>query len=84
MVSKKEFTDYYNGSKNAVCLKIGKVHKLEPPIDPFDKIDDFVIPQSFRYVNHNDFNLLKSIIPEFQNQKLITDQFNENMTLLKS
>ena len=83
-ITRNEFYNYYNGSKQAVCLKIGKVERLESPIDPFSMIDDFVIPQSFRYVNNNDFSYLISRIQEFKNQRLITENFIENESFLKS
>jgi predicted transcriptional regulator len=82
-ITRNEFFDYYNGSKQAVCLKIGKVGRLESPMDPFEMFDGFVIPQSFRYVNNNDFSFLISKIPEFQNQRLITEQYNENESFLR-
>lgn len=82
-INKKDFNKYYNNKKIAVCLKIGKVHKLKSPIDPFDSIENFVIPQSYRYVNNDDFSFLISKIPDFQNQKLITDLYNENVIEIK-
>jgi len=80
-ITRWDFFNYYNGSKKAVCLKIGRVVKLDSPIDPFSIIDDFVIPQSFRYVNIDDYSHLISKIPDLHCQRLITDNFKENVDL---
>ena len=77
-ITEKEFIEYYDGYNEAVCLKIDKVYRLDSPIDPFESDHDFVIPQSFRYVNNEDYNMLISRISDFGNQKLITDQFDKS------
>ena len=75
-ISKKEFDDYYNGSKIAVCLEIDKIKKLKPPLDPYELNDDFIPPQSYRYASDRDLSFIIRKIPEFQNQKLIFNLYN--------
>jgi len=57
-VTKEEYDAYFNGSEKAMCLEIGKVHRIEPPINPLEHINGFVVPQSFRYMDKNDYACL--------------------------
>lgn len=68
-ITRKEFFDYYDGSESAVCIEIKKVNRFKSPIDPFVKKNNFIVPQSFRYVNGNDYSLLKTVVPDFQFQQ---------------
>lgn len=49
-VSRKEFLNYYAGTKTAVVFKIKEYFPLDE-IDPKEKIKSFSIPQSFCYLN---------------------------------
>ena len=53
-ITKKEFDEYYNGHKEAVCIEIKDVTKLDPPIDPYDLLPEFVPPQSYIYLRGSD------------------------------
>lgn len=44
------FTDYYSGRDTAVAIKIGETTLYETPLDPLEVFNDFVAPQSFRYL----------------------------------
>ena len=57
-IERRAFNAYYDGSKKAVCLEIGKTHRLEPPVDPYKTIKGFRAPLSFRYLSDGD-----SLIP---------------------
>jgi predicted transcriptional regulator len=76
-ISKKEFDDYYNGSTTAVCLEIDKIKRIKPPIDPFELSEEFIAPQSYRYANDKDLSFLIPNIPEFNNQRLLTDHYDK-------
>jgi predicted transcriptional regulator len=69
-IPKNEFDEYYNGSKDAVCLEIGKVHKIDPPIDPYKNIKDFRPPQSFRYMLESDYDGLNDRIDFLKHLRL--------------
>jgi predicted transcriptional regulator len=69
-ISQEDFFKYYNNCKQAVCLEIQKVHKLEPPIDPFQCIKDFIPPQSYRYLKENDYDYFIDKIKDIQIQRL--------------
>ena len=57
-ITRDEYDIYFTGSDEAMCLEIAKVHRIEPPIDPFKHINGFVVPQSFRYMDKNDYAFL--------------------------
>jgi hypothetical protein len=57
-ITRDEYDLYFTGSNEAMCLEIGKVHRIEPPIDPLEQIDGFVVPQSFRYMDKKDYAFL--------------------------
>ena len=54
-IPKDEFDKYYKGAKKAVCIEIGPIHKIKPPIDPYKNIEHFIPPQSFRYMMMPDY-----------------------------
>jgi predicted transcriptional regulator len=63
-VSKDEFDDYYSNSNFAVCLEIRCAHRLNPPIDPFEDLENFTIPQSFRYLAQDENEFFANIIKD--------------------
>jgi predicted transcriptional regulator len=50
-ISRKKFFEYFGCSKKAYCIKVGKVIRFHPPIDPHMIIRDFTPPQSFSYIS---------------------------------
>ena len=70
-ITKPEFDRYYTGAKEAVCLEIGAVHKVDPPIDPYANIRGFRPPQSFRYLKMPDFNGLMDQMAVLRNRRLV-------------
>lgn len=50
----KTFYDMYFENRNkAYALEIGELTQYKTPINPYELIDGFVPPQSFRYLNEN-------------------------------
>ena len=50
-ISKKFFDEYFAGRDQAYAIKIGALLLYDDPIDPYEKWDSFVPPQSFRYID---------------------------------
>lgn len=50
-ISKKFFDEYFAGRDQAYAIKIGTLLLYDDPIDPYEKWDSFVPPQSFRYID---------------------------------
>ncbi|ADU27961.1 ASCH domain-containing protein [Ethanoligenens harbinense] len=50
-ITKQFFSKYFNGKERGYAIKIKKFFQYTDPINPFDMIEDFVAPQSFRYVS---------------------------------
>lgn len=57
-ITKKDFFSYYKGSKRAYAIKIDKFVPFIEPINPFQKIDNFKVPQSFKYLSEDKLNTL--------------------------
>lgn len=54
-ISKSFYDSYFKDRDKAYALKIGHLNKYKTPINPYDIIENFVPPQSFRYINENTF-----------------------------
>ena len=63
-VSKEEFDEYYKGERTGVCLEIKCVHRLDPPLDPFVRLNKFTVPQSFRYLVEEENSLFSRMIKD--------------------
>lgn len=50
-ITKKYFDEYFVGRSQAYAIKVGTLLPYDNPIDPYEKWDSFVPPQSFRYVD---------------------------------
>jgi len=74
-ITRIAFITYYSGAEKAVCLSIGEKHKLDPPIDPYEKINHFLAPQSYRYIKKTDYLGLNDKIDVLRNLKL--DSFSK-------
>ncbi|GFZ34279.1 hypothetical protein CSC2_48050 [Clostridium zeae] len=57
-ISKENYLNYYSNSSSAYAFKITNLNILKSSIDPYKIIDNFVAPQSYRYVK-------RGIIDEF-------------------
>jgi len=44
------FYEYYNGKEYAIAIEIDNPVLYEKPIDPKEKFENFVAPQSFKYL----------------------------------
>ncbi len=65
-ISKKDFFEYFKGTKRGFAIQIGPVRHLDEPIDPYSAFEDFTAPQSFFY--------LPPSVPELDSQdKRLTD-----------
>lgn len=49
-IDKSFFNDYYNGKEFAVAIEVDKPRLYDEPINPKDEYENFVAPQSFRYL----------------------------------
>lgn len=50
-ITKRFFDDYFTGRHQVYAIKIGTLLPYEKPIDPYEKWNLFVAPQSFRYID---------------------------------
>lgn len=53
-ISKEYFMEYFNGRDKAYALKIKKFTPYLEPVDPKETFENFVAPQSYKYID--DFN----------------------------
>jgi type I restriction enzyme S subunit len=49
-ISRKDFFEYFRGTKRAFAIQIGTVEHLDKPVDPYSTFEDFTAPQSFLYL----------------------------------
>ena len=52
-ISKDFFDEYFSGRNQACALAIASAKRYETPIEPSSIFDNFVAPQSFRYIEAN-------------------------------
>lgn len=52
-ISKEFFMDYFNGRETAFALKIKEFIPYPEPIDPREKFENFIAPQSYKYVDNS-------------------------------
>ena len=58
-ISRKDFFKYFDNVEKGYAIKIMNVNKLKKPID-MTKYDNFVAPQSFRYLSEDELNYIKT------------------------
>lgn len=58
-ISEDFFRDYFSDREEAYAIKIREFREYETPIYPQDVFKDFVPPQSYRYIEDFDSELLK-------------------------
>lgn len=49
-ISLEYYNEYFDGREKAYAIKIKSVHMYENPICPYANNDNFIAPQSFKYI----------------------------------
>ena len=60
-VNKKDFFDYFENKDEGFALKIDELEIFKNPIET-DKLEDFRAPQSFKYLNEEETEIIKTPI----------------------
>lgn len=60
-VNKEFFNKYFENVKSGFALKIENLNIYETPLDPKKLYQDFIAPQSFRYIESNNYQQLSLI-----------------------
>ena len=58
-ISKKAYEEYFNGCQNAYAIELGLVKKFVRPFAIEEINQDYVAPQSFAYISHDEFKRVK-------------------------
>lgn len=58
-VTRKELMSYFSGKSRGVAVLLGKAFKSMQDVEPKEIIKDFVPPQSFRYLDANEYLKVK-------------------------
>lgn len=58
-LTREELRSYFSGKVHGVAVLLGQVLNLAKHIDPRDVISNFVPPQSFRYLDANEYKKLE-------------------------
>lgn len=61
-LTREELRSYFAGKSVGVGVLLGQVLKLEKHVEPTDVIKNFVPPQSFRYLDSNEYVKLEKAI----------------------
>lgn len=59
-LTRKELRSYFAGRSKGVAVLLGPLFKFDRYLEPSDVFADFVPPQSFRYLDENEYGLLES------------------------
>ena len=54
-IVRSDFREYFSGVRQGFAISLGAVKSLASALDPRDVRDDFVVPQSFSYVDADFF-----------------------------
>ena len=54
-INRDFFLQYFIGKDNGYAISISCTNRYKSPIDPWDLFRDFTPPQSFRYIDSNNF-----------------------------
>ncbi|WP_207001262.1 ASCH domain-containing protein [Trinickia mobilis] len=57
-LTREELRSYFADKSQGVAVLLGKVFKLAKHVDPSDVVSNFVPPQSFRYLDANEYRKL--------------------------
>lgn len=61
-ISKDFFDSYFKGRKKAYALEIGELIQYKKPINPYTLNENFVPPQSFKYISDDNMYLFQDIV----------------------
>lgn len=61
-IDRNDFFSYFDGCRVGYAIEIDEVKKFDEPIDPKEKIADFVAPQSFLYLKSGTFSKRHSLM----------------------
>lgn len=59
-LTRKELRSYFAGRSKGVAVLLGSLFKFDRYLEPLDVFADFVPPQSFRYLDENEYGLLET------------------------
>lgn len=59
-LTRKELRSYFAGKSKGVAVLLGQLFKFDRYLEPSDVIGDFVPPQSFRYLDADEYGMIKS------------------------
>jgi len=57
-LSQQELSDYFGGGRHGYAVLLGRVQKINAPIDPRNVFTGFSAPQSFRYLTEAEIDTL--------------------------
>lgn len=58
-ISKKDYEDYFDGCENAYAIELENVKKFVRPFNLVEINEDYMAPQSFAYISHDEFKRIK-------------------------
>lgn len=58
-ISEKDYMEYFNGKDNAYAIELEGIKRFKKPFNVKEINQNFTVPQSFCYVNEDDFKRLK-------------------------
>lgn len=50
-ITREFFESYFDGRREAFALEVSELRRYDPPINPHERMDDFVPPQGYMYVD---------------------------------
>lgn len=59
-IDESAYFSYFDGIEKACAIELIKIFKFNEPFPPKDISEDFVVPQSFRYIEQEVFDRLKN------------------------
>lgn len=62
-LTREELRNYFAGKSKGFAVLLGRSFKPRDQVEPSKIIDDFVAPQSFRYLNANEYGKIESMLP---------------------
>ena len=57
-ITEEYFSQYFEGRKEGFAIKIKELIKYEKPIDPKKTFENFVAPQSYKYIRDEELSYL--------------------------